>query len=106
MHVHPLGPLQPLNNPSDTLITEHPPPLPDPSALSPPVETHVYIWIASASLLVPELWSFDVFVRDSAWRWVGASTHKESYDEVDRRREMNGVIVRAVENAVEHGALN
>ncbi|KAJ2965769.1 hypothetical protein NUW54_g14007 [Trametes sanguinea] len=40
--------------------------------------------------LSPELWSYDDFVRENAWKWVGRGEVDEYYVEVDRRREMDG----------------
>ncbi|KAH8118220.1 hypothetical protein DFH11DRAFT_1503906 [Phellopilus nigrolimitatus] len=106
VQVHPLGPLEPLNDPSDTIVSNTSAPLPAPEDLSARVEADVYIWIAPTTLLVPELWSYEVFIRDSEYKWVGPSEDRESYAEVDRRREMNGVIKRTTEQAVSAGVLN
>lgn len=55
------------------------------------VEAQVYIWIAPLSLLIPELWSYDTFIRDSAHKWVGPGEDvDENYKEVDRRRQKIG----------------
>lgn len=105
MHVYPLGPLEPLNDPSDSVIASSAPPLPSVDQLANPVVAETYIWVAATSLLAPELWSYDAFIRDNAWKWVGPSENSESYTEVDRRRAMNGIINHAAGEAKE-SALN
>jgi hypothetical protein len=41
------------------------------------------------------LWSFEDFVKNNAWKWVGVgTTDSDHFLEVDRRREMGGFIVR------------
>ncbi|CAL1700273.1 unnamed protein product [Somion occarium] len=53
-----------------------------------------YIWKA-LSQLEPALWEYEQFIRDSAWKWVGdGSRDNKDYIEVDRRRQMNGRIIR------------
>ena len=105
VQIYPLGPLEPLNSPSEDVIASSVSPLPAINELPEPVEADTYIWTAPTSLLVPQLWSYEVFIRDSSWKWVGLSADRESYAEVDRRRAMNGVIVRAAKDAIE-GAVN
>lgn len=105
MQVHPLGPLEPLNDPSDSVIASSAPSLPSVDQLADPVVADTYIWVASTSLLAPELWSYDAFIRDNAWKWVGPKEDSESYTEVDRRRAMNGIINHAADETKE-GALN
>jgi len=93
--------LEPLNQPSVDLVTTAPPPVPPPVQLGDPVQTETYVWAAPASLLIPELWSFEIFVRDNAWKWIGKGAEEnKDYREVDRRREMNGTIVRPGDDAV------
>lgn len=53
----------------------------------------------------PELWEYDEFVRTNSWKWLGRSAAEDNYVEVDRRRDMNGVIVRREVQAVEVGAV-
>ncbi|GAA6056227.1 hypothetical protein JCM3770_002097 [Rhodotorula araucariae] len=63
----------------------------------------VYLWTATLSRLSPSIWTFEQFLRDSAHRWVGvdADTNPD-YAEVDRRRQMRGVITpRGVKDCVE-----
>ena len=106
VRVHTLGPLEPLNNPSPSVVSTSTSHFSSPSELGEPVEAYVYIWVAPLSLLVPELWSYEVFVRDNAWKWIGPAEDKEEYAEVDRRREMNGIIRGSAEKAIEEGSLN
>ena len=75
----------------------HPPDLPPPERLSNPVQVDAYIWAASTDLLVPELWSYEEFFRDNIEKWVGPEARRNSYDDVDRRRGMNDVLVKADE---------
>ncbi len=102
--VHPLGPLEALNDSSDSVVTASPPCLPE--TLPDGIEAVTYMWSARKSDLESKLWSYEVFVRDNAWKWVGPSTSVDDYDEVDKRREANGVIEKAAEDAINEGALN
>jgi len=68
-----------------------------PSSLPPPIYAHTYIWIKPPTWLTPSLWSFEDFVNNNAWKWVGVgvgSADNEHYREVDRRREMGGFILK------------
>ena len=40
-------------------------------------------------------------MRDNAWKWIGPTEDREEYAEVDRRREMNGIIRGSAEKAIE-----
>lgn len=106
VHVYSLGPLEPLNRPSPSVISTRTKQFSSPSELGEPVETDVYLWSAPVTWLVPELWSYEVFVRDNAWKWVSPEEDNESYAEVDRRREMNGIIRESAEKAIEESVLN
>ncbi|KWU45260.1 PLP-dependent transferase [Rhodotorula sp. JG-1b] len=58
-----------------------------------PIPATVYLWTARLSRLEPRIWSFTDFLRDSAHRWVGSGANSNpEYVEVDRRRNMKGVI--------------
>ncbi|GJN94198.1 hypothetical protein Rhopal_007272-T1 [Rhodotorula paludigena] len=58
-----------------------------------PLQATVYLWTAPHSRLSPSIWTFEAFLRDSAHRWVGVgSENNPDYAEVDRRRQMKGVI--------------
>ncbi|KAI0690172.1 hypothetical protein BC835DRAFT_1281517 [Cytidiella melzeri] len=102
--VHPLGPFVslPSTSPasSSEIVPADPPSIPVLDTIStthPPVQAHTYIWVDSLAQLKPEVWDFADFVRTNAWKWVGdgkAVEENEYYGEVDKRRDMNGVIVR------------
>ena len=74
--VHPLGPFTSV--PADTtgspeaegdgLISSVPTPLATVSELARPIEVQTYVWCLEDSDLETELWSFDEFIRESAWR--------------------------------------
>lgn len=75
-----------------------PPALPHshtPAALPAPIFAHTYIWCHPPSQLEPRLWSFEEFVANNAWKWVGVGGDgNRDFLEVDRRREMGGFILR------------
>ena len=67
------------------------PELPPLDSLPPPLSAQTYIYAGPLKGLSPELWSYEDFVRENAWKWVGRGAHdNEYYIEVDRRREMDG----------------
>ncbi|BGO96076.1 hypothetical protein NBRC10512_007186 [Rhodotorula toruloides] len=74
------------------------------SPASSPLYAHTYLWTAPLSRLSPQIWSFEAFLRDSAHRWVGVGAEwNPDYLEVDRRRNMKGVITpRGVREAAGH----
>ncbi|KAI0833391.1 hypothetical protein BC628DRAFT_16836 [Trametes gibbosa] len=120
VEVHPLGPLAPLSSASKPthgapiimplstqpqgahselseaatdayIIPRTAPELPPLHTLAAAVTAHTYIYAGPLSGLSAELWSYDDFVRESAWKWVGGNPLLgEYYAEVDRRREMEG----------------
>ncbi|OJA20134.1 hypothetical protein AZE42_09306 [Rhizopogon vesiculosus] len=72
------------------------PPISTLDSLTSPVKADTYVWCISPSELQAKLWTFEEFVKDSAWKWVGSSSdNNKDYDEVDRRRAMEGLIVPA-----------
>jgi len=94
--VHPLGPFTSV--PADTtgsseaeedrLIPTGPTPLATTSELAQPIEAQTYVWCLEDSDLETELWSFDEFIKESAWRWIGSGAEdNEDYAEVDEARE-------------------
>lgn len=109
MHVHPLGRLTAV--PSDasaaavssskattavegSLIPAALPPLPSADELAKPIPAQTYVWCAKDSLLEKELWSFDEFVGNNAYKWIGPEASREEYEEVDEAKEgLNGEIV-------------
>ncbi|OSD06492.1 hypothetical protein PYCCODRAFT_1431487 [Trametes coccinea BRFM310] len=115
VNVHPLGPLVPLSShptspaPARTapegatdayIVPLTAPELPPLANLPPPISAETYIYAGPMSSLSPELWSYDDFVRENAWKWVGRGERDEYYVEVDRRREMDGKTLQtAIVNA-------
>lgn len=76
------------------MVPKGPPPVPPPNELTSPLEVNTYVWSRPLSELQPKLWTFEEFVKESAWKWVGrASESNKDYTEVDRRRAMDGTIV-------------
>ncbi|KIK97760.1 hypothetical protein PAXRUDRAFT_135642 [Paxillus rubicundulus Ve08.2h10] len=66
-----------------------------PNGLEKALEANTYVWCHPLSELRPNLWRFEEFVRDNAWKWVGCeSQSNKDYAEVDKRRAMQGIIVR------------
>ena len=59
-------------------------------SLPPPLSAQTYIYAGPLKGLSPELWSYEDFVRENAWKWVGRGALDDNYAEVDHRREMNG----------------
>jgi hypothetical protein len=53
------------------------------------------VWCSKDSYLEKELWSFDEFVKNNAYRWIGPEAESsEEYEEVDKTKErMSGEIV-------------
>lgn len=109
--MHPLGPLTSLSTalaptptPALTLtptaatdayvVPAHAPPLPALSALPAPLRAETYVYAGPLRGLSAELWSYDAFVRESAWKWVGRGAHDDNYAEVDQRRQMGGRTLR------------
>ncbi|GJJ08664.1 hypothetical protein Clacol_002883 [Clathrus columnatus] len=92
VEVRPLTALTPFIDSSETITT-----LMSPEAafsheiLLPAVSAHTYIWADDTSLLLPELWSFDKFVEEKLWRWIGkGSVNNTDYLLVDERKALNG----------------
>jgi len=95
--VYPLGSLTNIKDippiEVNSLVPTTPSPIPTVDSLTNSVEADTYVWCLSPSELRAKLWTFEEFVKCNAWKWVGSSTNKD-YDEVDRRRAMEGIIVR------------
>jgi hypothetical protein len=83
--VHPLESLAGLSSEPSTFTAESLIMAAPPSELAGPVEAQTYVY-NSLSDLKAELWSFDGFVKNNAWKWVGSEGNREVYTEVDRRR--------------------
>ncbi len=107
--VHPLGPLTSLSStpvPTSTIpssstaatdsyvVPLDAPSLPPLDALSAPLPAETYIYAGPLTDLSPELWSYEDFVRENAWKWVGRTAHADNYIEVDRRRDLDGKTLR------------
>ncbi|KIJ54490.1 hypothetical protein M422DRAFT_240557 [Sphaerobolus stellatus SS14] len=85
--VSPLAPFTPLLDSVGTLVA-HSEPLP---ALREFTTVQTYIWADRLDRLVPEVWSFDVFVKEKLWRWVGkGSADNQDFTIVDERRALSG----------------
>jgi len=70
-----------------TFVPADPLPLPPPESLPAAVPASVYVWCNPITDLRPKLWSFDTFVRDNAWKWIGEeSQDNEDYQKVDEVR--------------------
>lgn len=106
MQVHPLGRLTTV--PSDaavsspeataaegSLIPTAVPPIPSVDELAQPIPAQTYVWCSKDSFLGKELWSFDEFVKNNAYKWIGPGADRsEEYDEVDEVKErLSGAIV-------------
>ena len=106
VHVRPLGRLTAV--PSDaavsssettavegSLIPTSLPPLPSAEELAQPIPAQTYVWCSKDSYLEKELWSFDEFVKNNAYRWIGPEADSsEEYVEVDEaKEELSGEIV-------------
>jgi len=77
--VHPLGPFTPVPEDAAMANSETVEESPIPTALVPlatvseqtqPIEAQAYVWCMEDSKLEKELWSFDEYLRNNAWRWI------------------------------------
>jgi hypothetical protein len=77
----------------------NPPPIPSLDTISsthPSVQAHTYIWIDYLENLKPKIWDFADFIRTNAHKWVGEGPEAQDnkfYGEVDKRRDMGGIII-------------
>ena len=70
---------------AESLVPAVPPSLPASFELA-PVEAETYVYV-SLSDLKADLWSFEDFVKNNAWKWVGSEREGNLlFTEVDRRR--------------------
>ncbi|KAG2131355.1 hypothetical protein DEU56DRAFT_814097 [Suillus clintonianus] len=92
--IYPLGPLANIRDIEvKSLVATTPPPIPVMSELANPVDAATYVWCLSSSELRAQLWTFEEFVKLNAWKWIGPSAaDNKDYDEVNRRRAMEGNI--------------
>ena len=68
--VHPLHQPVSLNNSSVASIPMKLPALEE-EKLLPATPAYTYIWMNPADRVVPELWSYETFMKDNAWKWTG-----------------------------------
>ena len=95
VHVHPLTTVasDAMVSSSEETAVEGPlipaalPPLPSADELAQPIPAQTYVWCAKDSYLEKELWSFDNFVKNNAYRWIGPEESSEEYEEVDEAKE-------------------
>ena len=95
MYVHPLGRLTAV--PSDAAVSSSEAtavegslipvalsPLPSADKLAQPIPAQTYVWCSKDSFLEKELWSFDDFVKNNAYKWIGREAEsRKGYKEVD-----------------------
>ncbi|THH15689.1 hypothetical protein EW146_g4815 [Bondarzewia mesenterica] len=87
--VHPLAPFKPLSSSEaqmDEVESSVAPPtvpqLPPISELAPVVFAETYIWTLRVSDLKKSLWSYETFIKENAWKWVGTNAEEnEDYKE-------------------------
>ena len=91
MDIYPLGPLTDVSNYSihqdESLVPAHPPPLPSSSQMTNTVIAETYIYDDEKELM-PELWSFEDFVKNNAKKWYGSGANASggfAFTEADRR---------------------
>ncbi|KAF8604139.1 PLP-dependent transferase [Ceratobasidium sp. AG-I] len=92
IEAHPIVPLAPISsNLTQTLLSAS---SELPAELPPALQVQTYVWAAGTSRLEPVIWQYDTFVKEKLWKWAGSgASQNEDYQEVDRRRDMGGVIV-------------
>ncbi|KAG2070743.1 hypothetical protein BDR04DRAFT_1076330 [Suillus decipiens] len=95
--VYPLGPLANIREMLPIEVKSLVPATPLSISMLPelanPVEAATYVWCSPSSELRAQPWAFEEFVKLNAWKWIGAgSTDNKDYNEVDRRRAMEGII--------------
>ncbi|KAI0306310.1 hypothetical protein B0F90DRAFT_1808046 [Multifurca ochricompacta] len=100
--VHPLSPFTPVPADAETsdaiegnLIPADLPPLPSANELAHTIPAQTYVWCQDDDDLDKELWSFEEFVRNNAWKWIDeGKKDEEHYGEVDRVQErLRGEII-------------
>ncbi|KAJ3541599.1 hypothetical protein NMY22_g3833 [Coprinellus aureogranulatus] len=92
--VHPLEPFTPLNTPAgqpdapESLIPQHATPLPPVEELGGAVDAHTYVF-QDIRYLEPRLWSWDEFMKNSAWKWYGGSPDEVSSNGSDGLEDLH-----------------
>ena len=69
------------------MVPAQPPPLPSSSETTNITQAETYVYVDEKNLM-PELWSFDDFVKNSAKKWYGLGANEGSASgitEADRR---------------------
>ncbi|KAF9533824.1 hypothetical protein CPB83DRAFT_844578 [Crepidotus variabilis] len=70
----------------ESSLPQHPPPLPPRDDLPPPIPAETYIYVCDKDLEA-ELWSYEDFVRQNAWKWyTSTADHRPDIAEVDKLR--------------------
>ncbi|KAJ1307787.1 hypothetical protein OPQ81_001873 [Rhizoctonia solani] len=92
VEAHPIVPLAPISSSLTQTLLSASSELP--ANLPPALKVETYVWAAGTTRLEPVIWEYDTFVKEKLWKWAGSGADgNEYYEEVDRRRDMNGVIV-------------
>ena len=74
---------------NEDTLQNHFPPLPSPTELQRSTEAETYVYCDVRNLEV-QLWSYEDFVKQNAWKWYGTAADKNAdIAEVDRRRLEN-----------------
>lgn len=64
------------------------PPIPSVDELAQPIPAQTYVWCSKDSYLEKELWSFEEFARNNAYKWIGPEAENSGdYEEVDKVKE-------------------
>ncbi|KAF8558149.1 hypothetical protein OG21DRAFT_1290707 [Imleria badia] len=91
--VHPLGPSAALDGTEVNGVVPQAP-IPTPDELQTPLEVTTYVWCGPLSELEPKLWTFEEFIEENAWKWVGAGSRgNQDYANVDGQRATEEIIV-------------
>ena len=112
VRVHPLGQLTAI--PSDAAVSSSEvtvvensltpaalPLIPSADELAQPISAQTYVWCSKDSYLEKELWSFEEFVRNNAYRWIDPEAESSGeYEEVDEVKErFNGEDILILDKA-------
>ena len=56
------------------------------------IKVDTYVWNDHLECLVPEIWSFNVFVKEKLWRWVShRGSDNNDYVAVDKRMALDSI---------------
>jgi len=96
--VHPLSDFVPLYHsakPDSDTVPTRAPALPSLDSLSETLTVQTYMWTHPLNQLHAALWDYNEFVKENSHKWIGAgAVGNGDILEVDKRRAMNGNIVR------------